>query len=28
LMATGMTVLSLQLALQVAGFGRTQGERR
>jgi TRAP-type C4-dicarboxylate transport system permease small subunit len=28
LMATGMTVLSLQLALQVAGFGHTQGERR
>ena len=28
LMATGMTLLSLQLALQAAGFGRSQGERR
>lgn len=28
LMATGMTVLSLQLALQVAGFGRAVSERQ
>jgi len=28
LMAAGMTVLSLQLALQVAGFGQPVGERR
>jgi TRAP-type C4-dicarboxylate transport system permease small subunit len=28
LMATGMTLLSLQLALQAAGFGRAPGERR
>ncbi len=27
LMATGMTVLALQLALQVAALGRSQGER-
>jgi TRAP-type C4-dicarboxylate transport system permease small subunit len=28
LMATGMTVLSIQLALQAAGFGLPEGERR
>lgn len=28
LMATGMTILSLQLALQVAALGRSPGERR